>query len=82
MGENIIPFDRFHRIKRKLPGPRTPEFQRAYDAATGFLLLGQSNLLSCSELTDIASKLPSSVLCVIRSMLEELRDAQGDRETK
>jgi hypothetical protein len=82
MPDNVIRFDKLYRIKRKLPGSRTPEFHRAYDAATGFLLLAQANCLNCSDVTDIALKLPRPVLRIVRLMLMELRDAQGDREPK
>lgn len=83
MADNIIRFDRFHRIKRKLPGSRTPDFHRAYNAATGFLLLAQANVLSCGELTHIAAKLPQPVLHIVHSMLKELQDdVQHDIEAK
>jgi hypothetical protein len=80
MADNVIRFDKFYRIKRKLPGSRTPDFHRGYDAATGFLLLAQANCLSCSDVTDIALKLPRPVLRIVHSMLMELRHAQQDRE--
>lgn len=82
MTDNVIRFDKFYRIKRKLPGSRTPDFHREYDAATGFLLLAQSNYLSCSYLTDIASKLPHSALEIIRAILIEMRDEQDNREAQ
>jgi hypothetical protein len=80
MSDNVIRFDRFYRIKRKLPGSEHQDFHRAYDAATGFLLLAQANCLSCSDVTDIALKLPRPVLRIVRAMLIELRDAQPERE--
>jgi hypothetical protein len=80
MSDNIIRFDRFYRIKRKLPGSGTPNFHRAYDAAAGFLLLAQSGYLSCPTLTDIAGNFPTSPMSMLRFMLIELRDAEDDRD--
>lgn len=80
MADNVIRFDKFYRIKQTLPGSGRPDFHRAYDAATGFLLLAQANCLSCSDVTDIALKLPRPVLRIVHSMLVELRDAHQDSE--
>jgi hypothetical protein len=56
---DIIPFDKFHRIKKRLPGYGTVEFPNAYVEARVLVYVAEGNFLRCSELTHLGSKLLS-----------------------
>lgn len=79
MADNIIPFDKYHSIKRRLPGFGTPTFADAYVEARAFVHVAEGRFLSCAQLTFLASKLSPYALCLLREMVRELRGASGER---
>jgi hypothetical protein len=70
----IIPFDKYHHIKKKLPGFRTPQFSNAYGEARAFVHAAEGNFLTCAQLTHLASKLSPLALCMLREILWHLEN--------
>jgi hypothetical protein len=69
MASNILPFDKYHHIKKKLPGFRTPPFSNAYAEARAFVHIAEGNFLTCAQITHLASKLSPPALCILREFL-------------
>jgi hypothetical protein len=72
MADNIIPFDKFHSIKKRLPGFGTPPFANAYAEARAFVHVAEGKFLSCAQLAHLASKISPFALCILRRMEREL----------
>jgi len=69
MADNVVGFDRFFRLKRKLPGFGRPGFTEAYAEARAFLYVAEGRLLSRPELTHLASRLSPLALSIVREMV-------------
>jgi hypothetical protein len=80
MADNVVRFDRFFRIKGKLPGFGCPGFTEAYAEARAFLYVAEGRFLSRFELTHLASRLSPLALSILREML--LRLGRGSRTTR
>lgn len=75
---DIIPFDKFHRLKRKLPGFGTPGFTNAYAEARAFLHVVEGKFLSHAQLTHLACNMSPLGLRILQVMVRELRYAGDD----
>jgi hypothetical protein len=77
MAGNIIPFDKYHNIKKRLPGFGTLPFANAYAEARAFVHAAEGKFLSCAQLTHLASKMSPLALCILQEMVRELYRARG-----
>jgi len=77
MADNIIFFDKYHTIKKKLPGFGTAKFENSYAEMRVFVHAAEGNFLTPAELAYVASKLLSpSGLCILRQFLKHLQCRQ------
>lgn len=72
MADNIIPFDKYHDIKERLPGFGLPGFTEAYAEARAFHFVAEGRILSPSELTHLASRLSPLARSILREILLHL----------
>lgn len=79
MVDNVIPFDKYHNIKKRLPGFGTAPFSNAYAEARAFVHVAEGKFLSCTQLTHLASKLSPPALCILREMVRELKSRERQR---
>jgi hypothetical protein len=73
MADNIVPFDKYHNIKKRLPAFGTPPFANAYAEARAFVHVAEGRFLSCAQLTHLASKLSPLALRILQEMIRQLR---------
>jgi hypothetical protein len=73
MADNVVFFDKFHRLKRKLPGFGTTEFQNAYAEARALVHVAEANFLCAAELNHLTSKLSPFALCLVRAMVKQIK---------
>jgi hypothetical protein len=75
--------DRKYQISSRPPGFRSPDFLQANVGAAAFLQVWQASILSCSELTGLASKLSPLARRIVRWAVKEREAALahhlGDR---
>jgi len=75
---DIIRFDKYHQIKRQLPGFGTPGFAEAYAEARALLHVAEGNFLTPFETTHVASKLLSPpAVGIFRAIVRRLQHARG-----
>jgi hypothetical protein len=79
MADNIIPFDKYHNIKKRLPGFGTPPFENAYAEARALLHAAEGNFLKCAQLTHLGSKLSPLASSILREMVKDLQSRTGWR---
>jgi hypothetical protein len=77
MSDNVIPFDKYHYLKKRLPGYGTPAFGNSYAEARAFPHVAEGRFLSCAQLTHLASKLEPLALRILRDMVRKLHRARG-----
>lgn len=71
MGD-IVRFDKFHRLKRKLPGFGKPGFTNAYAEARAFVHTAEGNFLNPTQLKHLLSKLSPFGLCIVLELVEHM----------
>jgi len=77
MAGNVIPFDKYHNIKKRMPGYGTPPFANAYAEARAFVHTAEAKFLTCGQLTHLASKMSPLALCILQEMVRELHRARS-----
>lgn len=80
MADKIVRFDRFFRVKTKLPGFGLPGFTEAYAEARALLFVAEGQIFTPFELTHLGSKLSPLALSILREILLHLD--RGSKTTR
>lgn len=71
MPDNVIPFDKHYRIRKRQQVFRAAKASDAYFQALAFLQLCEAGFLPRTQLANVASYLPLPALIVLKGLLKE-----------
>ncbi len=82
MPDKIVRFDKYHNIKKYLPGFGSPAFANAYAEARAFVHAAEGKFLSRAQLTHLATRMSPFALCILHEFVKRLQHSRRSADVQ